>query len=71
MAEDIPLKELVSELARYRRGYLGINPAIANVRVMGAYPINNPDHCLAMLEDALPVRVNRLLPWWVTLEPEQ
>lgn len=71
VAEDIPLKALVAELARYRRGYLGIDPSLADLRVMGTYPINNPDHCLAMLEDALPVRINQRLPWWVTLDPEQ
>lgn len=71
LAEDISLKELAAELSRYRRGHLGVDPAVAELRVMGAYPINNPDHCLTMLEAALPVQVNRLLPWWVTLEPKK
>ena len=68
IADDISLSELVTELQRYRTGHLGIDPAVANLRVMGTYPINQPDHILAMLEKALPVRVNRILPWWVTLE---
>ncbi len=68
LADNIPLKELVAELARYRHGHLSVDPVIADLKVMGAYPIDKPDHCLAMLEDALPVHINQLLPWWVTLE---
>ena len=69
VADNITLKALLAELSRYRQGYLGVDPAIAELKVIGAYPIDNTDHALAMLEQALPVRVNRLLPWWVVLEP--
>lgn len=71
VADNIPLKDLVAELARYRHGHLGIDPAIADLTVMGTYPIDKPDHALAMLENALPVRVNRTLPWWATLVPDK
>ncbi|OUS32030.1 iron dicitrate transport regulator FecR, partial [Gammaproteobacteria bacterium 45_16_T64] len=43
-------------------------PAVAELRVMGTYPADQPELTLAMLEKALPIKVNRLLPWWVTLE---
>ncbi|MCK9504841.1 MAG: FecR domain-containing protein [Porticoccaceae bacterium] len=69
VADNIPLRELVAELGRYRHGYLGVDPSVAGLKVMGTYPADKPDHALAMLEDALPIRINRLLPWWVTLEP--
>lgn len=68
LAEDLPLQALVDELARYRRGHLGVAPEVARLRVMGVYPADDPERALAMLEASLPVRVRRPLPWWVTLE---
>ncbi len=35
LADNMPLKELVAELSRYRTGYLGIAPEIADLWVMG------------------------------------
>ncbi|MEM1111909.1 MAG: FecR domain-containing protein [Pseudomonadota bacterium] len=70
VAKSIPLKELVEELGRYRHGYLAVNPAVADLSVIGIYPTDNIDQALAMLEDALPIKIKRALPWWVTLEPE-
>lgn len=68
LAQDIPLKALVAELARYRHGHLGVAPEIADLRVLGGFPLRDPDKALAMLAAALPIRVQRTLPWWVTLE---
>ncbi|WP_313518255.1 FecR domain-containing protein [Pseudomonas sp.] len=68
LANDIPLSEFVAELARYRHGHLGVDPSIAGLRVMGTYPLHDTDRALAMLESALPLRVQRTLPWWVSLE---
>lgn len=69
LAEDITLGELVAELGRYRQGRLAVAPEVAQLRVLGAYPLRNTDQALAMLETALPVRVRRTLPWWVSVEP--
>ncbi len=69
LAEDIPLRDLVRELRRYRPGHLGVADAVAGLRVIGAYPLHEPDRVLAMLEEVLPVRVQRTLPWWTSLEP--
>jgi transmembrane sensor len=68
LADDLPLGQLVDELGRYRRGHLAVAPAAADLRVMGTYPLDDPERALAMLEAALPVRVCRTLPWWVTVE---
>lgn len=71
VANDIPLRELVAELARYRRGYLGCAPEVADLRVMGTYSLRDPDRILALLEEALPVKVSRTLPWWVTVQAKE
>ncbi|MEM1144583.1 MAG: FecR domain-containing protein [Pseudomonadota bacterium] len=70
VADSMPLGQLVAELSRYRHGYLGVNPAIAELSVVGTFPIDNPDQALAMLQDALPLNVKRTLPWWISLEPQ-
>lgn len=69
LARNITLGELLGELARYHRGHLGVAPEVAHLRVLGSYPLRDPDRALAMLEAVLPVTVHRPLPWWVSIEP--
>ncbi|MDR0281340.1 MAG: FecR domain-containing protein [Paucimonas sp.] len=69
LAEDIPLARFVAELGRYRHGYLGVDPALAELKIMGTFPLHDTDQALAMLERTLPVKVRRPLPWWVSIEP--
>ena len=69
LAEDIELSRFVAELGRYRHGYLGLDPALRHLKIMGTFPLHDTDQALAMLERTLPVRVHRRLPWWVTIEP--
>ncbi|HEY0296268.1 MAG TPA: FecR domain-containing protein [Bordetella sp.] len=71
VARDIPLAEVVQELRRYYPGHLSLAPEVADLRVLGGYPVNDPDKVLAMLESVLPIRVQRTLPWWVSIEPRQ
>ncbi|MDN7143029.1 FecR domain-containing protein [Pseudomonas sp. JQ170] len=67
LAEDIELGQLIETLGQYRHGYLGVDPQIAGLKVMGAYPLHDTDLALAMLERALPIRIQRTLPWWVNV----
>lgn len=68
-AEGMPLADLLQTLGRYRHGHLGWHPAVAQLSVMGAFPLDDTDRALALLQAALPIRVQRLTPWWVTVEP--
>jgi len=68
IAEDLPLEQFLAELSRYRLGHLGCDPAIAGLRVVGAFPVRDTGQALAMLEAALPVRASFVLPWWVTVK---
>lgn len=67
MAGDMRLADFIAELASYREGHLGIDPQVANLRVMGTFPLQDTDQVLAMLEQVLPVRVERRFTWWVTV----
>jgi len=69
LADNIPLGVLVEELGRYRQGHLGVAPEVAELKVVGRFPIDDPDHALAMLERNLPVRVRHTLPWWTSIAP--
>ncbi|HWK52922.1 MAG TPA: FecR domain-containing protein [Hyphomicrobiales bacterium] len=68
VARDIPLREVVGELRRYRRGYLGLAPEVAELRVFGNFPLHDPDAALDLLGYALPIRVRRTLPWWASID---
>ena len=68
VAQDIPLHQVVDELRRYRKGHLGLAPEVAELRVFGNFPLNDTDDALDMIADALPVRISRTLPWWVSIE---
>jgi len=70
VAQDITLSEVATELRRYRHGHLGLAPEVAELRVFGNFPLTDTDHTLDMLGDALPVRIRRILPWWVSIEPD-
>jgi transmembrane sensor len=70
LADDISLAELIDELGRYQRGHIGVDPRVAAIRVVGRFPVGNPDQVLAMLARDLPVSIRRTLPWWTTIEPQ-
>ena len=71
LAEDMPLDEFITELGGYRRGHLGVDPAVAHLRVMGSFPLADTDQALAQLEEALPVQVQRRFDWWATVVPRR
>lgn len=67
--DNVRLADFLAQLSRYRRGRLAAHPDVADLRVMGTFPLPDTDAALTMLSDALPIRVQRTLPWWVTVEP--
>lgn len=70
LADNLPLGQLIEELSRYRPGHLGCDPAIAGLPVMGSFPLKDTDQALRLLEAALPIRVQRTSPWWVSVGPK-
>ncbi|MET1077774.1 MAG: FecR family protein [Pseudomonas sp.] len=68
-ADNMRLDDFIAELAPHCPGYLGCAPAVAQLRLVGAFPLADPQRIFAALEASLPVRVVRRLPWWVSVEP--
>lgn len=69
IAIDQPLGELLDELSRYRAGWLNCDPRLANLKVSGAFPIDDTDRALSALERSFPVQVQRRTRYWVTVRP--
>lgn len=67
LADDMRLSDFVDELSRYRSGYLACDPDVANLRLVGAYPLKDTERVLTALEQSLPIRINRPLPWWTSI----
>ncbi|RMH90740.1 DUF4880 domain-containing protein [Lysobacter pythonis] len=68
-AHAMPLEQLTAELARYRRGWLDCDPAIAGILVSGMFQLADIDAALALLADAFPIRIEHRTRWWVRLRP--
>ena len=65
--EDAPLAQVLAELGRYRRGYLGCEDALASIPVTGTFPLHDADRALRMLAEGLSLRISQPLPWWTRL----
>jgi transmembrane sensor len=70
MADNLRLADFVIELARYRSGIVRCHPAIADLRISGAFPIRETQRTLNMLVQTYPVIASgHLSGYWVTLYP--
>lgn len=66
------LVDLAADLGRYRSGVLRVDPAVADLRITGAWPLRGPeptDRVLDALERHLPVRILRRTRYWVVIAP--
>jgi transmembrane sensor len=67
MVVDMPLRDLLVELGRYRKGMLTCSDDIAHLKISGAFPVDNTDRALAAITRAFPVKEMRLTRYWVRL----
>jgi transmembrane sensor len=66
-AYDAALIDVIAALRPYRRGVIRVDPAVAQLRISGAFPLDDTDHALNALAAALPVAVARFTPYCVTI----
>lgn len=64
---DMRLQDFAAELARYRPGILRCDPAVAELRISGAFQLGDTTPVLDGLPQALPVEVLYRSRYWVTL----
>jgi len=68
VTRNMRLGDFIDDLARYRRGQLTCDPAVADLLLSGSYPLADSERILDLLEVSLPVRVRRFTRYWVTVE---
>ena len=68
VADEMLLRDFVSELGRYRPGLLTCAPEVAELRLSGVFPLSDTDRILAALPSVLPVRLSSRTRYWVTVE---
>ena len=69
VVDNARLEDLVHELGRYRHGYLGVAPQVADLRITGSFPLHDTDLALTALLPTLPVQVEHHTRWWVVVGP--
>lgn len=65
--DDMRLDAFVAELSRYRPGLLRCDPAVAHLRITGAFQLADTDAILLNLAHLLPVQVHFRTRYWVTI----
>ncbi|WP_455922045.1 FecR domain-containing protein [Pseudomonas putida] len=68
VVDNARLGDLAHELSRYRTGYLGVSPKVADLRITGSFPLKDTDLALRALLPTLPIQIQQHTRWWVSLE---
>jgi len=69
IADNMPLAGLLEELGRYRSGIIACDPAIADLKISGAFPVADTDRALQVLINGFPLRVEFRTRYWVRVLP--
>ncbi len=69
LADNMPLCDFVAEVSRYRTGQLDCDPALADLRISGAFPLADTDRVLTSLASTLPVSISKHSGGGVTVRP--
>ncbi len=64
---DQPLSAVAQTLSRYRYGVLRCDPAVANLRLSGTFPLHNADRILETIAQTLPVKIQYITRYWVNI----
>lgn len=67
ITNDQRLDSFLSELSRYRQGWLHCDPAVAHLRISGTFALDDTDQALRALSSALPVQIEQRTRYWVTV----
>lgn len=68
VADNMRLADFLAELGRHRHGVLRCDPAVADLRFSGVFPLTDTGAILSMLPNSLPVRISSRTAYWVTVE---
>lgn len=71
VAKDWRLDDFAKYLARQRVGVIRVDPAVADLRLSGVFPLDDAERALKALEPALPISVTRHTQYWLQVGPRQ
>lgn len=63
------LADVVAELQRYRPGFIQCASEVAELRLSGAFPLDDSDRALAAIARVLPVRIETRTRFWARVRP--
>ncbi|GFM86820.1 sensor [Pseudomonas cichorii] len=67
VADNLPLRDFLQELSRYRPGRLHCDESASALRISGGFQLDNSDAILSALPITLPVTVSYRTRYWVTV----
>jgi len=67
LADNMRLGDFLRALNRYRPGVLRCDENIAQLRLSGVFPLADTDRILAALPSILPIKINSLSRYWISL----
>ncbi|MEG0066502.1 MAG: FecR family protein [Pseudomonas sp.] len=68
VTRNMRLGDFLTEVGRYRQGFLSCALDVADLRLSGVFRLEDTDKLLAILPRTLPVQLRYRTRWWVTLE---
>lgn len=68
VVKDWRLSEFIAELSRYRQGHLSCDKRVSQLRISGAFQLDDPELVLDNLSALLPVRIRRFTRFWTRIE---
>lgn len=68
-ANRLRLDTLVAELSRYRPGILRCHEQVSGLRLTGSFSLDDTDAALTLIARTLPVRIERMTRYWVSIVP--
>lgn len=70
IVHKMPLGRFIAELNRYRSGVLRYDAEVAKLPISGAFSIRDTDQTLEVLAQTMPVRIDYMTRYWVTVVPK-
>ena len=68
VTRNMRLGDFLTEVGRYRQGFLSCASDVADLRLSGVFRLEDTDKLLAILPRTLPVQLRYRTRWWVTLQ---
>ena len=68
-ADNMPLPQFITELERYRPGWLRLAPELNQLRISGSFPLADTEAVLHSLARTLPIRIKAFSRYLVLIAP--